>query len=76
MYYSFPCPSCGKMFYTFTDSRDQAAKSMYAGIKQHLTQYGEDDKEHTFDDPPAVETNEVYTALTETADKPTGGYEL
>jgi hypothetical protein len=76
MYYSFPCPYCGKIFYTFNDSKEQAAQTLYAGIKQHLISYGEDDKEHTFDEPPEIETNQMYAAMSESSEAPAGGYQL
>ena len=76
MYYSFSCPYCSRLFYTFNDSKEQAAATLYSGIKKHLISYNEDDKEHTFDDPPEIETNEVYEAMSEANQAPAGGYQL
>lgn len=76
MYYSHPCSYCSRIFYTFNEDKFQAAKTLYSGIKQHLSEYGEDDKEHQFDDGPEIDTNEVYAAMTESNDPPAGGYEL
>lgn len=76
MYYSHPCSYCHKVFYVHADSKDQASKALYAGIKQHLIDYGEDEKEHEFDDGPSVDTNEVYGNISESNDPPSGGYPL
>lgn len=76
MYYSFPCPYCNKVYYTFNDNKETAAQTLYTGIKQHLTEYGEDDKEHQLDDGPSQDTNEIYAAMTESSEAPAGGYSL
>ena len=76
MYYSFPCSYCGKVFYTFNDSKEQAAQTLYAGIKQHLISYNEDDKEHDFDEPPKIEVNQMYASMAESSEVPSGGYQL
>lgn len=76
MYYSHPCSYCSKLFYTYNTDKFQAAKILYAGIKQHLIDYDEDHKEYKFDDGPTIDTNEVYAALTESDTPPSGGYEL
>lgn len=76
MYYSHPCSYCSKVFYTFNDNKEQAATTLYAGIKQHLISYGEDDKEHQFDDGASIDTNEVYAAMEESSEPPAGGYQL
>jgi len=76
MYYSHPCSYCSKVFYTYADSKEHAAATLYAGIKQHLISYNEDDKEHQFDDGASIDTNEVYAAITESAEAPSGGYQL
>ena len=76
MYYSHSCSYCTKVFYTYTSSKHQAAKTLYFGIKAHLIEYNEDHKEYAFDDGPEIDINEVYVAITELNDKPSGGYEL
>lgn len=76
MYYSFPCTYCGKIFYTFNDSKEAASQTLYTGIKQHLAEYGEDDKEHQLDDGPEKDEDEIYNAVTESNEIPAGGYEL
>lgn len=76
MYYSHPCSYCSKVFYTFNDDKFAAAKALYAGIKKHLQDYGEDDKEHKFDDGPEIDTNEVYGEMTESSEAPAGGYQV
>lgn len=76
MYYSHPCSYCSKIFYTYSNNRYDAAKALYEGIKKHLTDYDEDNKEHTFDDGPEIDTNEVLAAMTESKEPPPGGYEV
>jgi hypothetical protein len=76
MYYSHPCSYCGKIFYTFDEDKYRAAQTLYAAIKQHLIDYDEDRKEYDFDDGPSIDTNEVYTALSESKTPPSGGYEV
>ena len=76
MFYSHPCSYCNKVFYTYNDSKFEAAKILYAGIKNHLTEFDEDHKEYKFDDGPSIDTNEVYAAMSESKDLPSGGYEL
>ncbi len=76
MYYSHTCSYCTKVFYTYNDSREHAAKILYTGIKKHLIDYDEDHKEYKFDDGPQVDTNEVYAEIGESDEAPSGGYEL
>jgi hypothetical protein len=76
MYYSHPCSYCHKVFYTFNADKHRAAATLYAGIKDHLIHYGEDDKEHQFDDGASIDTQEVYASMVESNDPPSGGYEL
>lgn len=76
MYYSHSCSYCSKIFYTFADNKEQAAAKLYDGIKQHLIEYDEDRKEHEFDDGRSIDTNEVYSAITESPEPPGGGYEI
>lgn len=76
MYYSHPCSYCTKVFYTYSNSKHQASKILYSGIKKHLIDYNEDHKEYDFDDGPSIDTNEVYHALKVTKHPPAGGYEL
>jgi hypothetical protein len=76
MYYSHPCSYCTKIFYTFHSDRRQAASILYYGIKQHLIDYDEDHKEYQFDDGSSIDINEVYAAVNESDDEPSGGYEL
>ena len=76
MYYSFSCSYCSRLFYTFSDSKEQAASVLYYGIKQHLIEYDEDPKEYEFDDEPQVDIDKIYYAIGEYSDVPAGGYEL
>ena len=76
MYYSYPCPYCRKIFYTYNGSKEQAAEILFHGIKKHQAEYDEDQKEHTLDEGEHVEVNQMYRAITGSEEKPTGGYEL
>lgn len=75
MYYSHPCSYCGKLFYTFNKSKEQAANVLYYGIKNHLIDYNEDHKEYKFDDGAQTDINEVYSSISESSNQPSG-YEL
>jgi hypothetical protein len=76
MYYSHSCSYCTKIFYTYNSNKHNAAKTLYHGIKKHLIDYNEDHKEFEFDDLPSIEINEVYEAVFESDDPPSGGYEI
>jgi len=76
MFYSHPCSYCSKIFYTYNSSKFEAAKILYATIKKHLIEYNEDHKEFAFDDGPQVDTDEVYSAMSESTEAPAGGYEV
>lgn len=76
MYYSHPCPYCGKVFYTYSENKEQASRVLYAGIKKHLIDYNEDHKEFEFDEAPQIEMDQIYDVLTGSNEYPHGGYEL
>jgi len=76
MYYSFPCSYCGKIFYTFSNSRHSASRTLYEGIKAHLMAYNEDHKEYKFDEAPSIEVKQMYSSASESSDPPQGGYKL
>jgi hypothetical protein len=76
MYYSSSCSYCGRLFYTFDNNKQDASKVLYEGIKAHLQSYGEDDKEHQFDEAPSIEEWQMFNTMSETSDPPHGGYEL
>lgn len=76
MYYSHTCTYCGRVFYTFNDNKETAAATLYTGIKQHLKDYGEDEKEYEMDDGPTLDTNQIYSEMTSQNEAPSGGYEL
>jgi hypothetical protein len=76
MYYSEPCSYCSKVFFTFNEDKAVASRKLYAAIKQHLKDYDEDHKEYKFDDGETADSNEIYGEMTESKDRPSGGYEV
>lgn len=76
MYYSHSCSYCTRIFYTFHNSKHEASKTLYHGIRKHLVEYNEDHKEFQFDDGEVMDVNEIYIAVTESDEAPSGGYEL
>ncbi|MBP9716461.1 MAG: hypothetical protein KBD51_00805 [Candidatus Levybacteria bacterium] len=76
MYYSHSCSYCTRIFYTFHNSKHEASKALYHGIRKHLVEYNEDHKEFQFDDGEQIDIDEIYIAVTESDDPPSGGYEL
>ncbi len=76
MYYSYPCSYCSKVFYTFSENKQVASQTLYEGIKAHLMTYDEDHKEYQFDEAPQIEVRQMYASMTETSDRPQGGYNL
>ena len=76
MYYSHTCTYCSKVFYTYNENKEAAANTLYAGIKQHLKEYGEDEKEHELDDGAYEDVNQIYSEMDGSTEVPTGGYEL
>jgi len=77
MYYTFSCPYCNRLFYTYNDNKEQAAEILFTGITAHLQSYGEADKDHTLTDQlPETETNQIYASMGESSELPSGGYQL
>lgn len=76
MYYSHSCTYCTKVFYVYSNHKEEAAKILYEGIKTHLIEYDEDHKEYEMDDLPEIEINDMYAVIVEYNDPPAGGYEL
>jgi hypothetical protein len=76
MYYSHPCTYCRKVFYTYNTNKEQAAETLYHGIKKHLIDYNEDHKEYDMDDGAEMDTDQIYYALEESQEPPSGGYEV
>lgn len=76
MYYSYPCSYCRRIFYTYNANKEHASEVLYRGIKKHLIEYNEDEREYEFDDGPEIDSDEVYYAMKSTDSPPAGGYEL
>ncbi len=76
MYYSYPCPYCSKVFYTFNDDKWAAATALYNCIKKHLADYGEDNKEHKLDYSPEIDIKMIHEQMTESNAAPAGGYQI
>jgi hypothetical protein len=77
MYYSYTCPYCGRLFYVFNDSKDEAAKELFDGIKKHEEEYGEDTKDGTLTEyDPETEADMIYEKIQGSETIPSGGYPL
>lgn len=78
MYYSYSCPVCSKVFYTFNDYQQKAAETLYYGVEKHMKDYGESTRDYTLDHPDKVyeDIQTVYSNLVATQDVPSGAYEL
>ena len=76
MYYSHSCTYCAKIFFTFHTNKEQASVIVYRGIKAHLIEYEEDHKEYEMDDGEQTDSDQIYYALIESNEAPTGGYEV
>lgn len=76
MYYVHPCSYCRKVFYVYAHDKMQAAEALYRGIKAHLIEWNEDNREYEFDDYPEKEINQMYYAMQEMNDPPQGAYEI
>lgn len=75
MYYSYKCPYCGRVFYTYDTDRERASRTLYASIKQHLIDYNEDHKEYELDDGEREDSDQIYAGMSESKDEPVGAYE-
>lgn len=75
MYYTYPCPYCGKIFYTYNKNKEQASHVLYNGIKQHLIDYKEDEKEYEMDDGEQMDSDQIYYGMKELSYAPVGGYQ-
>ncbi len=76
MYYSHTCTFCKKVFYTVNSNKETAANTLYTGIKAHLREYGEDEKEHVLENGKTLDTNQIYSEMIGEEEPPSGGYEL
>src|SRR5688572_16967525 len=76
MYYSYNCTYCGRVFYTYNENKETAANTLYDGVKNHLKEYGEDQKEFELHDGREMDTNQIYSEMTGYDEAPSGGYEL
>lgn len=75
MYYTFKCTYCGRLFYTYNSSKEQASVILYRTIKKHLSDYDEDKKEYEMDDGEKIDTDQIYYTMTGSNEAPPGGYE-
>ena len=75
MYYSYKCTYCGRLFYTYSVSKEDASAILYKAIKQHLTDYNEDHKEYEMDDGAQADSDQIYYGMSESKTIPAGGYE-
>lgn len=75
MYYSHTCSYCSKLFYTYNEDKDLAAKTLYAGIEAHMKEYNESEDASFYHDP-ELDTNRIYSEIVESSEEPSSGYEL
>jgi len=77
MYYYYNCPYCQKVFYVFSENKEEAAKELFNGLVKHEHEYGEDQKDATLTEyDPETETNMIYNALNESESIPSGAYPI
>lgn len=77
MYCSQPCSYCNKVFYVYEGSdKYKASERLYYGIKKHLDEYDEDDREYKYDDGLVKDSKEIFDEMVETNKRPLGGYEV
>mgnify|MGYP007068586798 CR=1 FL=1 len=55
------------MFYTYNSDRSKAAETLYYGVKKHLVDYGEDEKEHQLNDGASTDVAQIDGEMTELA---------
>ena len=75
MYYTYKCPYCGRVYFVYHQNREQASRTLYHSIKQHLIEYDEDHKEYEFDEGEQIESNQIYATMSQSKYPPPGGYE-
>jgi hypothetical protein len=79
MYYSYSCPVCGTLFYTYSASQQAASQTLYNGIEQHILNYNEENSgSDTLDHPDKMyeDVETIYEGLTPLDAKPEVGTEL
>lgn len=77
MYYSYSCPYCSKVFYIFSDDKEEAANELFAGLKKHQSEYGENTKDTTLQKyDPEVEVNMIYSSASTSSEIPSGAYPI
>lgn len=78
MYYSYPCPVCGKLFYTFSKYRQAASQTLYYGIEKHMKDYREEQRDYVLDHPDKMyqDINTIDYNMTQSSSAPQGGYEI
>ncbi len=75
MYYSHTCSHCSKVFYTYNEDKELAAKTIYDGIEAHMKDYKEEE-DSTFYHNQEQDTNRIYSEISESEEAPSGGYQL
>ena len=79
MYYSYPCPVCGMVFYTFSNYQQEASQNLYNGVEKHIKDYQEENSGYdNLDHPDKMyqDVNAVYTGMAPSQEAPAGGYNL
>lgn len=78
MYYSYSCPVCSEVFYTFNDHAEQASQTLFNGIENHMKNYQEQGKDYVLDHPDKMtqDLNTVYSGMSSSDSAPGGGVQL
>ena len=75
-YFSHTCPDCKKVFFTFNDHKEQASQVLFNGLKQHMQNYKEPYIHQSADHYAEYNANSMYSSISESTQKPIGGYKL
>jgi hypothetical protein len=77
MYYSLPCPACGRIFYLHSSHPETASEMLYDAIRKHLEEYNEDYREYDMDDGKKTDSKEIEGKMQVSEAPPKNGwYEL
>lgn len=79
MFYSYPCPVCGSVLFTFNEHGESASQTLYNGLEAHMKSYQELEKDSDNLDHVGKEYQDlstVYAGMSSSPTKPEGGFDL